>query len=557
MRKTMQAIIFISTLFITTGSCFISVRAADMSANTANAPPGRYALIAWNDLGMHCMDNNYSIFAILPPYNNLHAQLIDRLTGRAVTSDVIVTYEATMDTHGSINTTSVGKTDFWDWAFPLFGAALNADMGLAGTPVQSLIPAPLSYDLLHGYWKADGIPATPYDDAGNANFYPMVKVTAKDRRGAVLAITKTVLPVSDELACNFCHTSGTGDPAAQPSPDWVYDQDPKKDWKRNILLLHDNRNMVPQYANLYAAALAANGYSASGLLATADSGHPILCANCHASNALGTKGLDGIKQLTTSIHSWHAVKAMDDNTGMPLGDTMDRSGCYYCHPGSTTQCLRGVMGIAKNPDGSLKLECQSCHGSMYQVGADGRQGWIDLPKCQNCHYKSTDGRYVRDTSALDSSGNFKQGTGIFSTGGELYKLAATHGKMQCESCHGSTHAEYAASESNDNVQSILLQGYAGAVAECSACHLRELPISDNGGPHGLHTIGQIYVFSHIRAAKANPKACTICHGKDYRGGMLSKAFTDRSFFTAKRSKKVYAKGDMVGCYDCHNGPRGK
>ncbi len=90
----------------------MSVRAADMGANTSNAPPGRFALVAWNDLGTHCMDNHYPVFAILPPYNNLHVQLVDRLTGKPVTAGVTITYEATTDTHGSINTTSSGKTDF-------------------------------------------------------------------------------------------------------------------------------------------------------------------------------------------------------------------------------------------------------------------------------------------------------------------------------------------------------------------------------------------------------------------------------------------------------------
>ena len=38
-----------------------------------------HTLLAWNDLGMHCMDgNDYSVFSILPPYNNLHAQLKDK-----------------------------------------------------------------------------------------------------------------------------------------------------------------------------------------------------------------------------------------------------------------------------------------------------------------------------------------------------------------------------------------------------------------------------------------------------------------------------------------------
>lgn len=514
--------------------------------------PGRYAVVAWNDLGMHCIDHDYSVFAILPPYNNLRAQVIDRLTGKLVASGIRVTYQATRDTRGSINTTSEGKTDFWDWVHPIFGVELAVDVGLAGNPVQSRRPAKMTYDPAAGVWSATGIPTVPYDDEGEANYYPMVKVSVQDGHGNLLASTRTVLPVSDELACSHCHASGTGDPAAQPSPDWVYDPDPGKDWKRNILLLHDDRN---QQDPRYAVALAANGYSAAGLLATSDSGRPILCASCHASNALARPGVANVKQLTTSIHSWHAVRAMDDNTGMPLGETADRTGCYYCHPGSTTRCLRGVMGIARNPDGSPLLECQSCHGSMSRVGADGRIGWSDLPKCQNCHYRSADGSYVRATSALDANGSFRDAESIFSSGGVLYKAAGTHGNAQCESCHGSTHAEYATSEANDNAQSSLLQGHSGVVAECSVCHLMALPVTHDGGPHGLHTLGQLYVLTHGKGAKSRLQACAVCHGSDYRGGMLSRTFTARRYvFLMPPWKKLYGKGEVVGCYDCHRGP---
>jgi hypothetical protein len=33
-------------------------------------------LLGWNNLGMHCMDSDYSVFSILPPYNTIEAQLI-------------------------------------------------------------------------------------------------------------------------------------------------------------------------------------------------------------------------------------------------------------------------------------------------------------------------------------------------------------------------------------------------------------------------------------------------------------------------------------------------
>jgi len=33
-------------------------------------------LVGWNNLGMHCMDSDSSVFSILPPYNTVEAQLI-------------------------------------------------------------------------------------------------------------------------------------------------------------------------------------------------------------------------------------------------------------------------------------------------------------------------------------------------------------------------------------------------------------------------------------------------------------------------------------------------
>ncbi|MRR18282.1 MAG: hypothetical protein EG826_17715, partial [Deltaproteobacteria bacterium] len=223
-------------LFLGVAFCCLSI-AACSGDDPAGDPD--FTLIAWNDLGMHCIDHDYSVFAILPPYNNLHAQLIRDASGKPVTSGVTMTYEAVRDPSGSINTTSFSKTNFWDWVFTIFGVKPANDVGLAGNPVQSLTPAAMTFDAVNGYWKADGIPAVPYDDARNTNYYPMVKVVAKDATGRILAVTRTVLPVSDEMTCRQCHTSNTGDPAAMPAAGWVNDPNPEKDWKRNILAVHD------------------------------------------------------------------------------------------------------------------------------------------------------------------------------------------------------------------------------------------------------------------------------------------------------------------------------
>ena len=40
------------------------------SATPAAAANTAYTLVAWSELGMHCMDGkDYSVFSVLPPYN--------------------------------------------------------------------------------------------------------------------------------------------------------------------------------------------------------------------------------------------------------------------------------------------------------------------------------------------------------------------------------------------------------------------------------------------------------------------------------------------------------
>ena len=54
-------------------------------------------ILGWNNLGMHCMDSDYSVFSILPPYNTIESQLI--VGGKLVTnaSGYTVTYQAVAD----------------------------------------------------------------------------------------------------------------------------------------------------------------------------------------------------------------------------------------------------------------------------------------------------------------------------------------------------------------------------------------------------------------------------------------------------------------------------
>ena len=520
--------------------------------NVGDATKNGYMLTAWNDLGMHCMDGkDFSVFSILPPYNNLNAQLKDK-SGGLLTNGVSLTYESYTGLDGKINTTSSTKTNFWDFSDLLFpNSNLTPDLGLAGFKTPSKTPRNLTYDQTLRIWKAEGLPITPYNDDGSKNYYPLVKVSAKDGSGKELATALVVLPISDEMDCKRCHASGSID-GAKPSSGWVNDSDSERDFKYNILRLHDER--MPNAVRSHLSSLQAKGYSLdpNGLEASARAGKPILCASCHKSNALPGSGISGIPQFTSAIHSYHA-HVIDPKSGQRLGDSSNTEACYACHPGAQTKCLRGAMGDAKDSSGNNTIQCQSCHGHMANVGNSNRKGWLDEPNCQACHQGGK-----RYTSAIDPSTNTLRAAldGRFATnantpmaGVSLYRMSKGHGGLNCEACHGSTHAIYPAHNA-DNLLSKGIQGHSGTLSECSSCH-SSVPNTVSGGPHGMHPVGSTWVKNHKHVAEHNAQQCAVCHGADYRGTVLSKMFTDRQL--AGRSFK---KGHKVSCYDCHNGPRG-
>ncbi len=515
-----------------------------------------YRLLAWNDLGMHCMDSDYSVFSILPPYNTLVAQLIKTDSKPAhITNGVTITYESYKSLDGKLNTTSVNKTNFWDYALNLFGVSLEDDVGLKGNPTASKTAHPLKYDSTHNWWIAEGIPITPKNDDGTYNRYPMVKVVAKDSNGNILAETITVLPVSDEMDCRMCHSSTSNYTDTKPKKGWVNLADIEKDFRMNILRLHDEKHPTAVSDNLTELQNKGYDYNPAGLEATANNKTPILCASCHKSNALPNSGIGNIKPLTAAIHSKHA-NAIDPDTNQRLNDSTNRNACYTCHPGAKTKCLRGVMGSNQN------IQCQSCHGTMTHVGNLNREGWFDEPNCQSCHQNSQRFNTVFEKDNIQAGTlrtvldyRFATNPNTPLAGKSLYRFSKGHGNLQCSACHGSTHAIYPSMKAEDNIQSIAAQGHTGTIAECTACHTT-VPNTITGGPHGIHTVGQKWVSIHGNIVKNNgASACTSCHSSDYKGSPLSKTFSSRTFST-KWGNKTFAQGHQISCYDCYNGSKG-
>ena len=64
-----------------------------------------YTVFGWNNLGMHCMDSDYSVFCVLPPYNIIRAQLIRGInrTATVVNGGVAISYQSVVDVATSIN----------------------------------------------------------------------------------------------------------------------------------------------------------------------------------------------------------------------------------------------------------------------------------------------------------------------------------------------------------------------------------------------------------------------------------------------------------------------
>ena len=526
---------------------------------------GTYALLAWGELGMHCMDGkDYSVASVLPPYNTIYAKLLTKGSQPApVTSGVTITYQAIADAAGSINTTSAGtsavasKTNFWDWVYVLFRGQPAPDVGLHNFPVQSRTPQALAYDSTKGLWKAEGIPTSPYDDTGASNAYPMVQLVAKNTAGQVLATTTVVLAVSDEMSCKNCHAPNTNS-AAMPSGGWISSYTLAQNIKLNILKKHDDAHPIP--AAVLAAAQAKGYNYQSSLFETAKNlNNPVLCAACHASNALNAAGMDtGVKDasgnqmvpaLTVSMHQQHAGVTLPGSS-TTLDKATDPAGsCYQCHPGVNTKCQRGAMRT---------VACFSCHGNLSRVAQPTRVGWMTEPSCQMCHQNgasytttfTTADNGPAGTWRASSDTRFATNSDVPSAGFNLYRFSKGHGSVECSACHGSQHAEFPTDQPNDAVYSQNLQGYPGKLTECTACHTTA-PMTVNGGPHGMHTVGATWVSGHHNNLSGGTAQCTYCHGADYRGTVLSKLLVAKTL-----NGKTFPAGHQMNCYDCHNGPSG-
>ncbi len=433
--------------------------AAKVTTEDVLVPPfdtkkDEYVLLAWNDLGMHCISDNDKYFSFLPPANTFWAQLYKRGEKPALmTNGVTIKYEVE-DGYKHPEKHVL----FWDYAPKIYGAKLEPGTGLAGKKVVDVMdPGDLNSFI------AQFVPVTPYRDDGTYNPYPLFHLTAIDSAsGKVLARTTLVTPTSTEMGCRNCHGggwrvnnySGLADKTAE-----------------NLLAAHDRMNNTT-------------------LLSDALAGNPHLCQECHADPAIGAPGKPGILNFSSAMHGFHANYL----TGM------NEESCNMCHPSSrsgNTQCLRGRHN-------TMGVNCTDCHGKIedhalslltLEAGLQKpaaerlmenltpvmeaskakihpRMPWLQEPDCLSCH---TDFNIRKLPKRPVGFNKWVAG------GSVLYRNRPDYQGVMCEACHGSTHAVYFATNKygieRDNLQPIQYQNLSGTIGtkqNCRLCHMKDM-----------------------------------------------------------------------------------
>jgi mono/diheme cytochrome c family protein len=441
---------------------------------TTEIPPfdpakAEYVLLAWNNLGMHCISDSDPYWVLLPPANDLYAQLVKRgPVPEIVTQGVEIRYRVEPGFENPSH-----HVRFWEYALSLFGKQLPKNVGLSGNGLSGTMK--LEED--HRAFNANLIPVVPYPDGGGFNPYPLFTIEAVDKAsGKILAQTRTPAPASTEMGCRNCHggnwrVAGVAGVTDRTSAD--------------VLKVHDK-------------------YCRTDLLSKARSGRPQLCQSCHADPVLGTKGRPDLLNFPAAMHGWHA--------NYLTGRGADA--CFQCHPSSPkgpTRCFRGVHAEF--------LDCTSCHGKLedhalsllkkeLQAGKPGaarlmknlpprtvatvarinpRTPWLNEPDCLNCHV----GFQKPQSTEISAFNQWTKGPE------QLYRLRSDPLMgLMCEACHGSTHAVYPAtnpiSTDRDNIQPLQYQRNRHTIGRenCRLCHSGYVPKGTMHGTNGAAGMGK-------------------------------------------------------------------
>ena len=421
-----------------------------------------YVLLAWNNLGMHSISDADGVFSLMPPANDLFAQLIKRgPTPEVVTQGVALSFRM-----GPGFEKPALQVGFWKDLPSLFGITLPDNIGLSGQGLSGAM------QLKKGgkAFIAEKVPVVPYPAQGGYQPYPTVTIEARDKgTNTLLATTRMVAPVATEMGCKTCHGGGWRKGTAGISAATAQD----------ILAMHDRFNKT-------------------SLAAQAKAGKPVLCQGCHPDPMLNAPGKPGLLNLSASIHGFHANF---------LGGR-GAEACALCHPSSPQGATRFLRGIHHEAG----LDCTTCHGALEDhalslllaekkagkpgaarlmqhltpqgaaglAGIQPRTPWLQQPDCLTCHVNfappETDSAFGAWTAGADT----------------LYRNRQDDsGSIHCAACHGSPHAEYPAGnpyeKERDNFGPRQYQGNPypiGANRNCKVCHTIDMD-TDMHHPNSL------------------------------------------------------------------------
>jgi cytochrome bd-type quinol oxidase subunit 1 len=422
-----------------------------------------YVLIAWNSLGMHSISDADGTFSLMPPANDLFAQLIKRgPIPEVVTEGVALSFRVEQGFEKP-----AAQVGFWKDLPALFGRSLPDNIGLSGQGLSGVMQRKQG----GRSFVAEKVPVVPYPAQGGYQPYPSFTIEARDKTtNTLLAATRMVAPVATEMGCKTCHGGGwrrgnTGISTAAA---------------QDILTMHDR-------------------FHKTKLAAQVKAGKPVLCQSCHPDPILNGPGKAGLLNLSASIHGFHANF---------LGGR-GAEACALCHPSSPQGATRFLRGIHHEAG----LDCTTCHGALEdhalalllaekQAGKPGAQRlmqhltpqgatplagiqprtpWLQQPDCLTCHVNF-------GPPETDSAFN------VWTTGADaLYRNRHDDaGSIHCAGCHGSPHAEYPATNpyerERDNFAPRQYQSNPyplGANRNCKLCHTVDMD-TDLHHPNSLN-----------------------------------------------------------------------
>ncbi len=343
---------------------------------------GNYTILAANDLGMHCADQDFRMFSILPPYNVLNAQVLRKggspalmspadgisVTYRAVESNYFsdLTLPGTVqpDSIASWTTTGFSLTDFNN--NDVFKNNFWVKAPVAGNPIDEI--GFIAYDHLY----PEGLLATVLRA-------PDVGLPAPDLAGLYL--------LGSGLQAEQAHMPGTAN-TPQPFHGYVEDFPFFVDFPFGYVVQNFKRYTaegIPTSSiddngrsNPYPLMRVEARDSSDNILASVDAVTPVAseadCAICHAaqevcnadeSNMLTCSNLPATKNENSSINF---IDTLADTLNM-LGATAEQKvinsaklNILRLHDGKHGTSLAGDNADGTFSDGSTpNIVCANCH----------------------------------------------------------------------------------------------------------------------------------------------------------------------------------------------------